>query len=202
MAIRLTPHLLSAIDWNNPLDDPIRRQFLPLASGVVPDHEGLKLDSLNEQDDSRMLCMSKFRQIDWRPTAVPGLVHRYPGRALFLGMFPYFCHSSWITIMHRCVASHTNTFQQLPFAQCIAGSVPVHTPLEPTRKLSRRPLRNQVVSAGKLSFSISRILQVSMTLLSQVVTLIICSLRTSKRLANGTSYSEWCHIFSDNRQIT
>ena len=55
MAIRLTPHLLSAIDWNNPLDDPIRRQFLPLASGVVPDHEGLKLDSLNEQDDSRML---------------------------------------------------------------------------------------------------------------------------------------------------
>lgn len=54
MAIRLTPHLLSVIDWNNPLDDPIRRQFLPLASGIVPDHEALKLDSLNEQDDSRM----------------------------------------------------------------------------------------------------------------------------------------------------
>ncbi|KAJ4335561.1 hypothetical protein N0V95_008875 [Ascochyta clinopodiicola] len=52
MAIRLTPHLLSVIDWNNPLDDPIRRQFLPLASGIVPDHEGLKLDSLNEQSDS------------------------------------------------------------------------------------------------------------------------------------------------------
>lgn len=53
MAIRLTPHLLSAIDWNNPLDDPIRRQFLPLASGIIPDHEKLTLDSLNEQDDSR-----------------------------------------------------------------------------------------------------------------------------------------------------
>ncbi|KAL1647892.1 hypothetical protein SLS61_007160 [Didymella pomorum] len=52
MAIRLTPHLLSAIDWNNPLDDPIRRQFLPLASGIVPDHQKLTLDSLNEQEDS------------------------------------------------------------------------------------------------------------------------------------------------------
>lgn len=53
MAVRLTPHLLSVIDWNNPLDDPIRRQFLPLASGIVPDHEKLTLDSLNEQEDSR-----------------------------------------------------------------------------------------------------------------------------------------------------
>lgn len=56
MAIRLTPHLLSVIDWNNPLDDPIRRQFLPLASGNVPDHQKLTLDSLNEQDDSRTCC--------------------------------------------------------------------------------------------------------------------------------------------------
>lgn len=54
MAIRLTPHLLSVIDWNNPLDDPIRRQFLPLASGIVPDHQKLTLDSLNEQEDSRV----------------------------------------------------------------------------------------------------------------------------------------------------
>jgi lysine 2,3-aminomutase len=53
MAVRLTPHLLSVIDWNNPLDDPIRRQFLPLASGIIPDYKELKLDSLNEQEDSR-----------------------------------------------------------------------------------------------------------------------------------------------------
>lgn len=57
MAIRLTPHLLSAIDWNNPLDDPVRRQFLPLASGIVPDHQKLTLDSLNEQEDSRAFCV-------------------------------------------------------------------------------------------------------------------------------------------------
>lgn len=63
MAIRLTPHLLSVIDWNNPLDDPVRRQFLPLASGIVPDHQKLTLDSLNEQDDSRTITqfLSKDR---------------------------------------------------------------------------------------------------------------------------------------------
>jgi lysine 2,3-aminomutase len=53
MAIRLTPHVLSRIDWNNPLDDPIRRQFIPLASGIIPDNENLKLDSLHEEEDSR-----------------------------------------------------------------------------------------------------------------------------------------------------
>lgn len=53
MATRLTPHILSRIDWNNPLDDPIRKQFIPLASGMIPDNEHLKLDSLHEEDDSR-----------------------------------------------------------------------------------------------------------------------------------------------------
>ncbi|KAH7382164.1 hypothetical protein BKA66DRAFT_463899 [Pyrenochaeta sp. MPI-SDFR-AT-0127] len=77
MAIRLTPHVLSRIDWNNPLDDPIRRQFLPMRSGIVPDHQELTLDSLNEEGDS----------------PVPGLVHRYPGRALFLAtsICPVYC---------------------------------------------------------------------------------------------------------------
>lgn len=54
MAIRITPHVLSRIDWNNPLDDPIRKQFIPLASSIIPDHEHLKLDSLEEEKDSRM----------------------------------------------------------------------------------------------------------------------------------------------------
>ncbi|KAF1851970.1 kama family protein [Cucurbitaria berberidis CBS 394.84] len=77
MAIRLTPHILSRVDWANPLDDPVRRQFLPLRSGIVPDHEKLTLDSLHEEDDS----------------PVPGLVHRYPGRALFLAtsICPVYC---------------------------------------------------------------------------------------------------------------
>jgi hypothetical protein len=59
MAIRLTPHVLSRIDWDNPLDDPIRRQFIPLASGIIPDTPDLKLDSLNEEEDSRKLAPSR-----------------------------------------------------------------------------------------------------------------------------------------------
>jgi lysine 2,3-aminomutase len=59
MAIRLTPHILSRIDWRNPLDDPIRKQFIPLASGIIPDNEYLKLDSLNEEADSRTCVTAK-----------------------------------------------------------------------------------------------------------------------------------------------
>ncbi|KAF2829661.1 kama family protein [Ophiobolus disseminans] len=77
MAIRLTPHILSRVDWRNPLDDPIRKQFIPLASAIIPDNENATLDSLHEEADS----------------PVPGLVHRYPGRALFLAtsICPVYC---------------------------------------------------------------------------------------------------------------
>ncbi|KAF1924668.1 kama family protein [Didymella exigua CBS 183.55] len=97
MAIRLTPHLLSVIDWENPLDDPIRRQFLPLASGIVPDHQKLTLDSLNEQDDS----------------PVPGLVHRYPGRALFLAtsICPVYCR---FCTRSYAVGANTETVSKSP----------------------------------------------------------------------------------------
>lgn len=69
MAIRLTPHVLSVANWSNPLEDPIRRQFIPLKSSIRPDHPALSLDSLHETEDS----------------PVPGLVHRYPDKVLFLG---------------------------------------------------------------------------------------------------------------------
>ena len=69
MSVRLTPHMLSVADWSNPLNDPIRRQFIPLKSAFKRDHPALTLDSLHETDDS----------------PVPGLVHRYPDKVLFLG---------------------------------------------------------------------------------------------------------------------
>jgi lysine 2,3-aminomutase len=69
MSVRLTPHILSLIDWQNPVEDPIRRQFIPLKSTSIPDHSSLGLDSLHETADS----------------PVDGLVHRYPDKALFLG---------------------------------------------------------------------------------------------------------------------
>ncbi len=68
MSIRLSPYIVSLVDWDNAGTDPIRRQFLPMGSERLPDHPMCRLDSLAEQADS----------------PVPGLVHRYPDKVLFL----------------------------------------------------------------------------------------------------------------------
>ncbi|KAL2159225.1 hypothetical protein VTH06DRAFT_2657 [Thermothelomyces fergusii] len=77
MAVRMTPYILSRINWNNPRNDPIVRQFLPLKSRMLPDHPKLTLDSLHEEADS----------------PVKGFVHRYPDKALFLptSVCPTYC---------------------------------------------------------------------------------------------------------------
>ena len=77
MSIRISPYILSLINWDDPYEDPLRTQFLPLASQQLPDHPELYLDSLNEQGDS----------------PIPGLTHRYPDRALFLTLdtCPVYC---------------------------------------------------------------------------------------------------------------
>jgi lysine 2,3-aminomutase len=77
MALRISPYLLSLIDWSSPEEDPIRTQFLPLGSEQELDHPELRLDSLHERKDS----------------PVPGLTHRYPDKALFLPLdsCPVYC---------------------------------------------------------------------------------------------------------------
>jgi len=77
MALRISPYLLSLIDWTQPADDPIRAQFMPLASRQQLDHPCVQLDSLGEQADS----------------PVPGLTHRYRDKALFLPLnsCPVYC---------------------------------------------------------------------------------------------------------------
>ena len=79
MSLRVTPYILSLIDWTDPYHDPLRIQFLPLASRMLPDHPQARLDALNERADS--------------PT--PGLIHRYPDRALFLALdtCPVYCRA-------------------------------------------------------------------------------------------------------------
>ena len=77
MSLRISPYLLSLIDWSEPAADPLRIQFLPMRSRMLPDHPELALDSLHEQVDS----------------PVPGLTHRYADRALFLTLdtCPVYC---------------------------------------------------------------------------------------------------------------
>ena len=68
MALRLTPYVVSLINWNNPWHDPIRRQFIPISREYEPDHPSASRDILNEQGDSPL----------------DGIVRRYKNRVLFL----------------------------------------------------------------------------------------------------------------------
>lgn len=77
MNIRITPYIFSLIDWDNPIEDPLRKQFLPIGSQFLPDHPFFKVDSLHEDEDS----------------PVPTLTHRYPDKVLFLPLTtcPVYC---------------------------------------------------------------------------------------------------------------
>ena len=77
MSVRISPYMLALIDWSDPYRDPIRTQFLPLATKLFEDHPKLDLDSLHEQADA----------------PVPGLTHRYHDKALFLPLdtCPVYC---------------------------------------------------------------------------------------------------------------
>lgn len=77
MALRISPYILSLIDWTDPFCDPLAKQFLPLASRQIADHPQVRLDSLGERSDA----------------PVEGLIHRYPDKALFLALdsCPVYC---------------------------------------------------------------------------------------------------------------
>ena len=77
MNLKITPYILSLINWDNPYHDPLRKQFIPVESEMLEDHPMLTLDSLSEQADS----------------PVKGLVHRYFDRVLFLPLdvCPVYC---------------------------------------------------------------------------------------------------------------
>src|SRR5690242_16596983 len=49
MSVRVSPYLLALADWSHPIEDPLRIQFIPLASRSLPDHPKLNLDSLHER---------------------------------------------------------------------------------------------------------------------------------------------------------
>lgn len=77
MSVRISPYILSLIDWKNPTGDRLVTQFLPIGSRQLPNHPRVTLDSLHEQRDSPL----------------PGLVHRYPDKVLFLPLdvCPVYC---------------------------------------------------------------------------------------------------------------
>lgn len=84
MSIRLTPHIMSLINWNDPLNDPLRRQFIPMKSALLPYPSQPSVNSLHESLDS----------------PVSGLIRRYPDKALFLGL-SHASHSTLLNLMSK-----------------------------------------------------------------------------------------------------
>ena len=77
MNMRVTPYIFSRINWINHIEDPLRRQFIPLGSEFIKDHPKNNEDSLAEDENK----VSDY------------LVHRYPNKALFLPITicPVYC---------------------------------------------------------------------------------------------------------------
>lgn len=96
MSVRISPYLLSLIDWTRPYDDPLRKQFVPVESRLLADHPKLELDSLHEQADS----------------PVPGLTHRYADKVLFLALdsCPVYCR---FCTRSYAVGSDTETVEKV-----------------------------------------------------------------------------------------
>ncbi len=100
MAVRVSPYMIASIDWTKPYADPIRTQFIPLASKLRPDHPRLTLDSLHELEDS----------------PVPGLTHRYADKALFLplNVCPVYCR---FCTRSYAIGADTNVVDKVPLAK-------------------------------------------------------------------------------------
>ena len=77
MTMRVSPYILGLIDWTTPYEDPLRTQFIPVASRILADHPKTHLDSQCERIDS----------------PVQGITHRYPDKAVFLVLdtCPVYC---------------------------------------------------------------------------------------------------------------
>jgi lysine 2,3-aminomutase len=100
MAVRVSPYMIASIDWSDPYADPIRTQFIPLASRLTPDHPRLTLDSLHELEDSPL----------------PGLTHRYVDKALFLplNVCPVYCR---FCTRSYAIGGDTDIVDKVPLAK-------------------------------------------------------------------------------------
>ena len=98
MNLSISPYLMSLINWDDPWNDPLRIQFIPVENGFKADHPKLMLDSLCEQNDS----------------PVDGLVHRYFDKVLFLPLdvCPVYCR---FCTRSYAIGGNTNSVDKLRF---------------------------------------------------------------------------------------
>ncbi|CAO1597072.1 hypothetical protein XANCAGTX0491_000901 [Xanthoria calcicola] len=129
MAFRLSPHILSVIDWTDPLNDPVRRQFIPLESVINVAHPAATFDPL--------------REIDHSP--VRGVIHRYPNKALFMAtsVCPVYCR---FCFRSYSVGTETETVKKMRF-------LPLMKQWEPKFEyIERTPSLHDIVISGGDSY--------------------------------------------------
>lgn len=97
MNIRMTPYVLTLMNENNLVNDPIRKQFLPLASELKNSTQS-RFDSLSEQEYS----------------PVSGLVHRYPNKALVLLVSACQLYCAYCTRSYS-ISGSTEVVKKKPF---------------------------------------------------------------------------------------
>ena len=95
MNVRITPYVFSLMDWDDPENDPLRMQFLPLGSQFLVDHPFHMEDSLHEDVDS----------------PVPLLTHRYKDKVLFLPLTTCPVYCSYCT-RSRIIGGSTDTIEK------------------------------------------------------------------------------------------
>ncbi len=132
MNIRITPYVFSLIDWDNPLDDPLRKQFLPVASQMLPDHPYYLADSLYEDVDS----------------PVPLLTHRYPDKVLFLPLTTCPVYCAYCT-RSRIIGGSTETVEKETYG---ANAAKWETAFE---YIEKNPQIEDVVISGGDAFNMT-----------------------------------------------
>lgn len=145
MNIRITPYVLSLIDWDNPKEDPLRKQFLPLGSEMLPDHPFYLADSLSEDIDS----------------PVPMLTHRYPDKVLFLPVTTCPVYCAYCT-RSRIIGGSTDSVEKDTYGANMAKWEPAFD------YLRSHPMLEDVVISGGDAFNMSakHITHIGETLLS------------------------------------
>ena len=145
MNIRITPYVFSLMDWDDPVGDPLRRQFLPLASQMLPDHPFYLADSLSEDEDA----------------PVPMLTHRYPDKVLFLPLTtcPVYC---LYCTRSRIIGGSTDTVEKDTYGANMAKWEPAF------EYLRNNPQIEDVVISGGDAFNLTskQLTHIGETLLS------------------------------------
>ena len=132
MNIRITPYVFSLIDWDNPREDPLRMQFLPLGSQMLEDHPFYLADSLSEDEDA----------------PVSMLTHRYPDKVLFLPLTTCPVYCSYCT-RSRIIGGSTDSVEKDTYGANIARWEPAFN------YMRKNPQIEDVVISGGDAFNLT-----------------------------------------------